>query len=134
VITRSDIDDHSHKCTLCCDRQRHGLVPACAKACPTASIQFGPIDELRERARGRVAELRAKGSAGAYLYGDAPSETNSDLHSFCLPVDHPSTYGLPERPFNPWLDMPGDYALVPRRPGRARRPRVDLVPPDPLKC
>ncbi len=50
VITRSTIDGHAHKCTLCYDRQRDGLVPACAKACPTASIQFGPIEELRERA------------------------------------------------------------------------------------
>ena len=58
VITRSHFDGHAHKCTLCYDRQRDGLVPACAKACPTASIQFGPIDELRERARRRVAELR----------------------------------------------------------------------------
>jgi formate dehydrogenase iron-sulfur subunit len=109
VITRSDFDGHSHKCTLCYDRQGDGLVPACAKACPTASIQFGPINELRERARTRVAELHAKGSEGAYLYGDAPSETYSELHSFYLLVDHPSTYGLPERPFNPWLHMPGDY-------------------------
>ena len=36
VITRSSVDGHSHKCTLCYDRQRDGLVPACAKACPTA--------------------------------------------------------------------------------------------------
>ena len=57
VITRSTIDGHAHKCTLCYDRQRDGLVPACAKACPTESIQFGPIDELRERARKRVEEL-----------------------------------------------------------------------------
>src|SRR5206468_5156636 len=35
VITRSDIDGHAHKCTLCYDRQRDDLVPACAKACPT---------------------------------------------------------------------------------------------------
>ena len=59
VITRSTIDGHAHKCTLCYDRQRDGLVPACAKACPTESIQFGPIDELRERARRRVEELHA---------------------------------------------------------------------------
>ena len=78
VITRSHFDGHAHKCTLCYDRQRDGLVPACAKACPTASIQFGPIDELRDRARRRVDELRAKGSGGAYVYGDAPTETVVD--------------------------------------------------------
>jgi formate dehydrogenase iron-sulfur subunit len=110
VITRSDFDGHAHKCTLCYDRQRDGLVPACAKACPTASIQFGPIDELRERARKRVKELHVRGVASAHLYGDASSVTYSELHSFYLLIDRPSTYGLPEAPFNPWLRMKGDYA------------------------
>jgi formate dehydrogenase iron-sulfur subunit len=114
VITRSTIDGHAHKCTLCFDRQRDGLVPACAKACPTASIQFGPIDELRERARQRVEELHERGVVDAYLYGDAPGETYSELNSFYLLVDRPSVYGLPETPVNPWLHMRGDYlrALV----------------------
>jgi formate dehydrogenase iron-sulfur subunit len=109
VITRSDFDGHSHKCTLCYDRQKDGLVPACAKACPTASIQFGPIDELRERARNRVKELHAKGVTQAYLFGDEPTETYSALHSFYLLVDRPAVYGLPDEPFNPWLHMLRDY-------------------------
>jgi formate dehydrogenase iron-sulfur subunit len=82
VITRSTISGHAGKCTLCYDRQKDGLVPACAKACPTESIQFGPIDELRERARKRVEDLHRRGVPGAYLYGDAPTETYTDLHSF----------------------------------------------------
>src|SRR5262249_17753152 len=110
VLTLADFDGHSHKCTLCYDRQKDGLVPACAKACPTASIQFGPIDELQERARQRVEELRRRGVAGAYLYGDEATETSSALNSFYLLVDSPTTYGLPDKPFNPWLTMPGDYA------------------------
>jgi formate dehydrogenase iron-sulfur subunit len=109
VITRSDFDGHSHKCTLCYDRQKDGLVPACAKACPTESIQFGPIDELRERARNRVRELHARGVTGAYLYGDEPTETYSELHSFYLLIDLPAVYGLPDAPFNPWLHMFRDY-------------------------
>jgi formate dehydrogenase iron-sulfur subunit len=109
VITRASFDGHSHKCTLCYDRQRDGLVPACAKACPTASIQFGPIDELRQRAHKRVEELRRGGVTGAHLYGDTPTETYSGLNSFYLLVDRPSVYGLPEKPFNPWLHMGGDY-------------------------
>jgi formate dehydrogenase iron-sulfur subunit len=114
VITRAEADGHTHKCTLCYDRQKDGLVPACAKACPTASIQFGPVDELRERARKRVEELHRRGVSGAHLYGDTPGETYSGLNSFYLLVDRPSVYGLPERPFNPWLNMKGDYvrALV----------------------
>jgi formate dehydrogenase iron-sulfur subunit len=114
VITRATIDGHAHKCTLCFDRQRDGLVPACAKACPTASIQFGPVDELLERARSRVEELHRRGEADAYLYGDRPGPTYSSLNSFYLLVDRPSVYGLPETPVNPWLHMKGDYlrALV----------------------
>jgi formate dehydrogenase iron-sulfur subunit len=109
VITRSDMGGHSHKCTLCYDRQRDGLEPACAKACPTQSIRFGPVDELREHARKRVEELHQRGVPQAYLYGDAPTETYSEMHSFYLLVDRPSVYGLPDAPFNPWLHMAGDY-------------------------
>ena len=109
VITRADFDGHAHKCTLCYDRQKDGLVPACAKACPTQSIQFGPVDELRERARKRVEELHRLGQTGAYLYGDDPTDTYSALHSFYILIDHPSVYGLPDKPFNPWLRMKGDY-------------------------
>ncbi|HWY88458.1 MAG TPA: 4Fe-4S dicluster domain-containing protein [Gemmataceae bacterium] len=109
VITRAMFDGHAHKCTLCYDRQKDGLVPACAKACPTQSIQFGPVDELRARARRRVEELHRLGETSAYLYGDDPTDTYSALHSFYILIDHPSVYGLPEKPFNPWLRMKGDY-------------------------
>jgi formate dehydrogenase iron-sulfur subunit len=110
VITRSHFDGHAHKCTLCYDRQKDGLVPACAKACPTASIQFGPIDELSERARKRLRELHDRGLAAAHLYGDRPTATYSELHSFYLLIDRPETYGLPGIPVNPWRHMVGDYA------------------------
>jgi formate dehydrogenase iron-sulfur subunit len=109
VITRAMFDGHAHKCTLCYDRQKDGLVPACAKACPTQSIQFGPLDELRARARKRVEDLHRLGMTGAYLYGDDATDTYSELHSFYILLDHPSVYGLPEKPFNPWLRMKGDY-------------------------
>jgi formate dehydrogenase iron-sulfur subunit len=109
VITRATFGGHAHKCTLCYDRQKDGLVPACAKACPTQSIQFGPVDELRERAQKRVEELHGRGVPGAYLYGNAPTDTYSELNSFYLLVDRPAVYGLPEKPFNPWLHMKGDY-------------------------
>ena len=114
VITRSTFDGHSHKCTLCYDRQRDGLTPACAKACPTESIMFGPIDQLHEKARQRVAELHRRGVKAAYLYGDNATQTYSRLNSFYLLVDRPSVYGLPDDPSNPWANMRGDYvrALV----------------------
>jgi formate dehydrogenase iron-sulfur subunit len=108
VVTRSHFDGHAHKCTLCFDRQRDGLVPACAKACPTASIQFGPVGELRGRARGRVEALKARGQP-AYLYGDAATETYTELHSFYQLLDRPEVYGLPANAVNPWVHMAGDY-------------------------
>src|SRR6266568_9515616 len=70
VIEVDEIGDgKAHKCTLCYDRQKDGLEPACAKACPTDSIVFGPIDTLRARAAQRVADLHAAGVGDAYVYG-----------------------------------------------------------------
>jgi formate dehydrogenase iron-sulfur subunit len=109
VITRSHFDGHAHKCTLCYDRQKDGLVPACAKACPTASIQFGPVEELRRKAQKRVEELHRRGVERAHLYGDRATETYTELHSFYLLADRPAVYGLPDNPVNPWLHMNGDY-------------------------
>src|SRR3989442_2304369 len=57
------------KCTLCYDRLQNGLQPACAAACPTESIQFGPIEALKMRAQKRVAALQATGQTKAQLYG-----------------------------------------------------------------
>ena len=69
VIDRDPYDGRAAKCTLCYDRLEDGLEPACAKACPTDSIQFGPYDELVELAKGRVAALHEQGLESAYLYG-----------------------------------------------------------------
>src|SRR6201997_1319775 len=69
VLDKREDDGRIWKCTLCYDRLSVGQEPACAKACPTDSIQFGPLDELRERADGRLAQLREAGVAEARLYG-----------------------------------------------------------------
>ena len=61
VIGRREDDGGAHKCTLCYDRLGVGMEPACAKACPTESIQFGPLDELRERAQARVSRPAGRG-------------------------------------------------------------------------
>jgi formate dehydrogenase iron-sulfur subunit len=101
VIGRGQQDHTAHKCTLCYDRQRDGLTPACAKACPTESIQFGPIAELRQRASTRLAELRARGNTDAYLYGATGSEHYSPLRAFFLLTAPPSAYNLPAQPVQP---------------------------------
>ena len=93
VITRSDFDGHSHKCTLCYDRQKDGLVPACAKACPTHSIQFGPIEELRERAK-----KARRGASRTRCHGSLPLRRRayrdllaSCIRSTCSSIVQPST-------------------------------------------
>ena len=85
----------AQKCTFCYDRLKDGLTPACAQACPTASIQFGPVEELRTRAKERVETLHTLGATEAYLYG-ADEKVLGGLNAFYLLMDTPNTYGLPD--------------------------------------
>jgi formate dehydrogenase iron-sulfur subunit len=111
VLGRNEQDGHAHKCTLCYDRQKDGMTPACAKSCPTESIQFGPVHELREKARARVDEMHARGNTSAYLYGDKPlSDEYGSLNSFFLLEDHPNEYNLPESPPQPFEGLAKRYA------------------------
>jgi formate dehydrogenase iron-sulfur subunit len=100
VVELSPVDHQAHKCTFCYDRQKAGLEPACAKACPTDSIQFGDLAELRERARRRLGELRDRGVSAARLYGigeGAAKDTQGagTLGSIFLLLDEPERYNLP---------------------------------------
>jgi formate dehydrogenase iron-sulfur subunit len=92
----------AHKCTLCYDRLKGGFEPACAKACPTNSIQFGEVAELLERAYRRVEKLHRMGAASAYLYGSpaGPGATGGieQLNCFFLLLDRPEVYNLPVAP------------------------------------
>lgn len=97
------------KCTLCYDRQRAGFVPACAKACPTESIQFGDVDELKERAKKRVDRLLERGVEGAQLYGVDSTSSVGDLNAFFLLTDRPEKYNLPVDPVLPSTRQPAGY-------------------------
>jgi formate dehydrogenase iron-sulfur subunit len=102
VVEVSRLDGKAHKCTLCYDRLKGGLEPACAKSCPTNSIQFGEVDELVLRARKRVADLHDRGAPNARLYG-APGEPGATgdlghLNAFFLLTDRPEVYNLPAAP------------------------------------
>ncbi len=106
VIDQRKDDGRAWKCTLCYDRLGEGMEPACAKACPTDSIQFGPLDELRERAQARVEELHDKGVDVARLYGQDPDDGVGGDGAFFLLLDEPEVYGLPPDPVVTTRDLP----------------------------
>src|SRR5205085_2552364 len=106
------------KCTLCYDRMKAGMVPACAQACPTQSIQFGPIRELRTKAAARMTQLKERGVPEARLYG-ADEDILGGLNSFYLLLDEPEAYGLPKTAhlatknlFLPWMLTAGGAVLA----------------------
>jgi formate dehydrogenase iron-sulfur subunit len=99
-------DGRVWKCTLCYDRLKGGHEPACAKACPTNSIQFGEVDELRERAEQRLAKLEAERWNGARLYGHDPDDGVGGFGAFFLLLDEPEVYGLPPDPVVPTKHLP----------------------------
>ncbi|WP_440106510.1 4Fe-4S dicluster domain-containing protein [Streptosporangium sp. H16] len=106
VIDRRERDGRAFKCTMCYDRQLGGLEPACAKACPTDSIQFGPLDELRARAGERVERLHGEGRPQARLYGASPDDGVGGDGAFFLLLDEPEVYGLPPDPVVTTRDLP----------------------------
>jgi formate dehydrogenase iron-sulfur subunit len=106
VIDKRESDGRVWKCTLCYDRLKSDLTPACAKACPTESIQFGPLEELRERAAGRLGVLREAGVADARLYGADEDDGVGGFGAFFLLLDEPEVYGLPPDPVVTTRDLP----------------------------
>ena len=86
----------ARRCTLCYDRLKNGLIPACAKTCPTDSIQFGPLKELIPKARARFKELHKQGETKAYLYG-VDQVYFGGLGNFYLLIDKPEVYALPQK-------------------------------------
>jgi len=106
VLDQRQDDGRVWKCTLCYDRLKDDLEPACAKACPTDSIQFGELDDLRERAAQRVDSLRERGVADARLYGADEDDGVGGFGAFFLLLDEPETYGLPPDPVVTTRDLP----------------------------
>jgi len=102
VIQKNDSDGRAFKCTFCYDRQNAGLPPACAKACPTESIKFGELNELRLVAQERVQELHRRGVHDAQVYD--PQQTSVEgIHAFFLVRGDPRTYNLPPQPEVPTI-------------------------------
>jgi len=102
VIDKRPDDGRAFKCTFCYDRQKAGLKPACATACPTESIQFGPLEELQARGKRRIAELQQRGYADARLYD--PQETSvGGIHALFVILGEPENYNLPPAPQIPTI-------------------------------
>jgi formate dehydrogenase iron-sulfur subunit len=96
----------AQKCTLCYDRISAGNTPACAQGCPTESIQFGDLDELRARAQARMETLHDAGVPEARLYGDDPTDGIGGAGAMFLLLDEPEVYGLPPDPVVTTQDLP----------------------------
>jgi formate dehydrogenase iron-sulfur subunit len=102
VIDKRPVDGRALKCTFCYDRQKVGLMPACATACPTQSIRFGPLEDLRERATKRVVELQERGYSDARIYD--PQETSvGGIHAISIILGQPENYNLPPAPEVPTI-------------------------------
>jgi formate dehydrogenase iron-sulfur subunit len=112
VIDQRPGDGRAWKCTLCYDRLSVGAEPACAQACPTDSIQFGPVDELRQRADARLGQLQDAGVTDARLYGRDPDDGVGGDGAFFLLLDEPEVYGLPPDPVVTTRDLPDMWARV----------------------
>ncbi|MGW4464863.1 4Fe-4S dicluster domain-containing protein [Micromonospora sp. NPDC004704] len=112
VIDKRPTDGRVAKCTMCYDRLSVGQEPACAKSCPTDSIQFGELDELRERAAARVLALQADGVTSARLYGADPNDGVGGAGAFFLLLDEPEVYGLPPDPVVTTRDLPAMWRRV----------------------
>jgi formate dehydrogenase iron-sulfur subunit len=110
VIHMNETTHLAQKCTLCYDRLKIGLPPACAQACPTQSIRFGPIKDLKKQAQARVEQLKGEGRNKAQLYG-ADEKVLGGLNAFYLLEDKPEIYGLPSRPKIPSRNVAGSALL-----------------------
>lgn len=73
------------KCTLCIDRLRGGLIPACAKACPTGTMQFGERDQILKIVEDRVAELQK-------TFPKAKALNPEDVRVIFVVTDDPQKY------------------------------------------
>jgi formate dehydrogenase iron-sulfur subunit len=104
VVDRRPDDGRAFNCTFCYDRQIAGLEPACAKACPTQSIQFGEIGELRARGEQRIEDLRTRGMDDAVLY-DARDTSVGGTHAMFVFRGRPEEYNLPPAPEVPTVHL-----------------------------
>jgi formate dehydrogenase iron-sulfur subunit len=112
VLDQREEDGRVWKCTLCYDRLKADKEPACAQACPTDSIQFGELGELRQRAEHRLAGLQAAGQDRAQLYLADEEDGVGGAGAFFLLLDEPEVYGLPPDPVDTRRDLGSIWAAA----------------------
>jgi formate dehydrogenase iron-sulfur subunit len=112
VLDQREDDGRVWKCTLCYDRLKDDKEPACAQACPTDSIQFGELSELRERAEHRLERLQRAGQDKAQLYLADDDDGVGGAGAFFLLLDEPEVYGLPPDPVDTSQDLGSIWAGV----------------------
>jgi formate dehydrogenase iron-sulfur subunit len=112
VLDQREGDGRVWKCTLCYDRLRDDMEPACAQACPTNSIQFGELAELRERADSRLERLTEAGQDQARLYLADEDDGVGGAGAFFLLLDEPEVYGLPPDPVATTRDLGSIWAAT----------------------
>jgi formate dehydrogenase iron-sulfur subunit len=73
------------KCTMCIDRIKEGLLPACVKSCPTGTMNFGDRKDMLEKANKRLEEVKK-------VYNDASLANPDDVRTIYLLADDPKKY------------------------------------------
>jgi formate dehydrogenase iron-sulfur subunit len=73
------------KCTMCIDRIKDGLLPACVKSCPTGAMNFGDRKAMLEMANKRLQEVKK-------VYRDALLANADDIRAIFLLIDDPKKY------------------------------------------
>ncbi len=92
VIDRREDDGRAFKCTLCYDRLKDDMTPACAQACPTHSIQFGELGDLREpRRRASRSSTRRARTARGCTSTTSPTASAARTRSSCCSTSPRST-------------------------------------------
>lgn len=114
VVDRRPDDGRAFKCTMCYDRMKGDMTPACAQSCPTDSIMFGTWEDMRAAAGERLEEVVAAGLPGAQLYGEDTENGVDGCGAFFLLLDDPEVYGLPPDPIATTKDLPGMWRAAAR--------------------
>ncbi len=85
------------KCTMCVDRVKNGLLPACVKACPTGTMNFGDRAEMEALAKERVAAAKKLPTTtkDAFLVDDM-----EEVSVFYLLTEPEDLYGMVRIPID----------------------------------